>query len=64
MSQSLLRHLATTRDATEPLQVRYDEAHQVSYVLENGEWVPSWESIALENTKKCDRETGEDQKGV
>ena len=61
---SLLRTLATQREPSEPISVRYDEAAQVSQVFETDRWVPSWESRSIENTKKCDHETGEDQKGA
>ena len=63
MSRTLLRSLATTRTATEPIEVRYDPVEQISYVYEQGSWVPSWQSSLLRETKKCDYETGEDQKG-
>lgn len=61
---SLLRTLATQREPAEPITIRYDEAAQVSRVFEAGRWVPSWDSRRIENTKKCDHETGEDQKGA
>lgn len=61
--RSLLRELATTRRPTAPVIHRYDADRQISFVLERDRWVPSWESEALHETKKCDIETGEDQKG-
>jgi hypothetical protein len=64
MDRFLLRELATRRQPTPPRSVRYDERRQVSEVLEGELWVASWESSALENTKKADLETGEDQKGT
>ncbi len=63
MTDSLLRLLATRRSATSPVEVRYDPVTQVSYVLEDGTWIPSYNSIRVGHTKKCDMETGEDQKG-
>jgi len=60
---SLLRRLATPREAGLELVVRYDEQRQVSEVYEDGRWVVSWRSRALQQTKKCDIETGEDLKG-
>lgn len=59
----LLRKLATNRMTTEQLPVRYDEDEQVSYVLEGGAWKASYDSTGGGMTKKCDIETGEDQKG-
>jgi hypothetical protein len=61
---SLLRTLSTQREPSEPIRVRYDDAAMVSHVYEDGRWVPSWESREIQNTKKCDHETGEDQKGA
>lgn len=61
---SLLRELATKREASEEIAIRYDSARQISEVFEDGRWVPSWASRALQQTKKCDHETGEDQKGT
>ena len=61
---SLLRTLATHREPSEPISVRYDEAAKVSLVYEGDRWVPSWEPRTVQNTKKCDHETGEDQKGA
>ncbi|MCP4303599.1 MAG: hypothetical protein GY788_01685 [bacterium] len=61
---SLLRMLATEREATPPLDVRYNASVSASEVFEGGAWVPSWLSTALAQTKKCDIETGEDQKGT
>lgn len=63
MGTSLLRDLATRRTATDPVVVRYDRESQTSEVFEDGEWVPSWKSVQVGQTKKCDMETGEDQKG-
>ncbi len=60
---SLIRRLATLRVAGSPLVVRYDSQRQVSDVFEDGRWVASWQSSALQQTKKCDIETGEDQRG-
>jgi hypothetical protein len=62
--KSLLRRLATQRSETTPIEVRYDNSAQVSEVLESGRWIKSWESKLLLETKKCDIETGEDQKGT
>ena len=59
----LLRKLASTRAATEQLQVWYDENEKVSYVLEEDVWTPSFNSSRVGDTKKADMETGEDQKG-
>lgn len=59
----LLRNLATERSATEPVAVRYDPHRRISLVFEDGRWVPSFESSSLGDSKKCDLETGEDQKG-
>lgn len=61
---SLLRELATKREAGEAMTVRYNSARQISEVLEDGRWIPSWASRVLQQTKKCDHETGEDQKGT
>lgn len=61
---SLLRDLATHRVAGDPVTIRYDATRQSSEVLEDGRWIPSWESAQLQQTKKCDHETGEDQKGM
>lgn len=61
---SLLRKLSTTRNPSgEPPVVRYEARDRIAYVLECGKWVPSFESARLSETKKCDIETGEDQKG-
>jgi hypothetical protein len=60
---SLLRHLATGRSSTDPVDVRYNATDQVSEVFENGRWVVSWQSRSVQQTKKCDHEKGEDQKG-
>lgn len=59
----LLRTLATRREETDPIAVRYDAERSVSQVFENEAWVDSWESSELPRTKKADVETGEDQKG-
>lgn len=59
----LLRKMASNRVATEPVVVRYDTDKQISFIHENGAWVPSFESSAVGQSKKCDLETGEDQKG-
>ena len=61
---SLLRGLATKRDAGEWPAVRYDSVRQISEVYEDGRWTPSWSSRSLQQSKKCDHETGEDQKGT
>lgn len=63
MTQNLLRALATKRPATDPVVARYDPSSQTSLVLDGDAWVPSWESTSISQTKKCDHETGEDQKG-
>lgn len=59
----LLRKLASTRETTEPIPARYDPAQKVSYVLDHGTWIPSYDAPAMIGTKKADLETGEDQKG-
>jgi hypothetical protein len=60
----LLRKLATIRNATEPLAVRYDPRLKTGLVQSpDGAWVPSFESPLVDKTKKADMETGEDQKG-
>lgn len=64
MGAALLRALATRRDETPPVLTRYNATDMVTEVFEDGRWVRSWESTALQSTKKCDMETGEDQKGV
>lgn len=63
MNITLLRALATKRVLGNPVQVRYDPIRQISEVYEDGVWVPSFKSVKIEQTKKCDMETGEDQKG-
>ena len=63
MTISLLRALSTSRSATDPVSTRYDETTQTTQVFEGGRWVSSWESELVGQTKKCDMETGEDQKG-
>lgn len=63
MTRNLLRDLATRRESTEPLLLRYDNSSQTTQVFEGGRWVNSWESAQVGHTKKCDMETGEDQKG-
>jgi hypothetical protein len=61
---SLIRKLATVRTSRGSNTVsRYDSGKSFSYVLENGTWIPSWESSNPPETKKADVETGEDQKG-
>ena len=47
----------------DPPATRYDPARQVSQVMEDGEWVDSWDARSLHGTKKNDHETGEDAKG-
>ena len=60
----LLRKLAIVRNATEPLAVRYDPELQTARVQSpDGAWVPSFESVLVDKTKKADIETGEEQKG-
>lgn len=61
----LLRKMATTRTATEPIEVRYDPDQQITHVKcpEDGLWAPSYDSTQVGMTKKADIETGEDQKG-
>lgn len=61
----LLRKMATTRTATEPIAVRYDPALKITHVQspDGGSWVPSYDSDQVGMTKKADIETGEDQKG-
>lgn len=59
----LLRTLSTTRVATEPVRVQYSLDEKVTYVLEDGAWVPSFASSVVGQSKKADLETGEDQKG-
>ena len=63
--RTLLRELSTVRQpsAAQPT-LRYNSNEQYCEVHEDGTWVPSWESIAIASTKKCDIETGEDQKGT
>ena len=62
---SLLRLLSTVRPRSEPFEVRYDSDRHVSQVRElSGDWVDSWASGRLAETKKADLETGEDQKGT
>lgn len=61
---SLIRELASRRTASgTPVISRYEPEEAVSYVLEDGTWVPSWRSSHPPKTKKADLETGEDQKG-
>jgi hypothetical protein len=61
---SLIRKLATVRTSRGSRIVsRYDTEKSFSYVVENGAWIPSWESSNPPETKKADLETGEDQKG-
>jgi hypothetical protein len=61
---SLIRHLASQRTPSGPPVIsRYQPEEAVSYVLEDGAWVPSWKSSNPPRTKKADLETGEDQKG-
>jgi hypothetical protein len=61
---TMMRRLATHREprGTQP-EVRYDKARRISFVLQDGSWVASYESSAMPDTKKADMETGEDQKG-
>lgn len=61
---SLLRELATHRVPGAPVHTRYDAIRQITEVFEDGQWIPSWRSAQLQQTKKCDLETGEDQKGT
>jgi hypothetical protein len=63
MQTSLLRALSTRRTPTDPVPTRYDYSTQTTWVFENDQWVPSWESSRVGNSKKADMETGEDQKG-
>lgn len=63
MATSMLRALATSRTPTEPVLFRYNPVSQISEVFEGRTWVPSWASRCVAMTKKCDAETGEDQKG-
>lgn len=61
----LLRKMATTRTATEPIAVRYDPNLKITHVRTPGDraWTPSYDSAHVSDTKKADMETGEDQKG-
>lgn len=61
--QTLLMELARRRNQGEELICRYDENRQITQVLENEQWVDSWDATVLSRTKKADIETGEDQKG-
>ena len=54
----------STGNATSTVLTRYNATDMDTEVFEDGRWVRSWESTALQSTKKCDMETGEDQKGV
>lgn len=61
---SLIRKLATRREAKgETITYRYDPERAVSDVLEEGQWIPSWNAAHPPESKKADLETGEDQKG-
>jgi hypothetical protein len=63
VAQSLVRQLARHRSAAGPQPVvRYDAARQISMILEDGQWVPSYDSATVPQSKKADIETGEDQK--
>jgi hypothetical protein len=65
MRESLIRQLATRREPSgDRLVHRYDADEKISYVCESGSWVASPVSSAVGETKKADRETGEDQKGA
>ncbi|GAA4117664.1 hypothetical protein GCM10022415_15770 [Knoellia locipacati] len=61
----LLRKLSSSRTATDPVPVRYDVEQKITFVQDpdSGTWMPSYESTRVSQTKKCDLETGEDQKG-
>ncbi|MDE0377405.1 MAG: hypothetical protein OXK16_15795 [bacterium] len=64
MHADLLKELRTRRDATIPPISRYQEDTQTSQILDDGVWQDSWNSRLVGETKKCDIETGEDQKGT
>lgn len=61
----LLRKMATNREATEPIALRYDPDQKITHVQspDDDTWVPSYDSDQVGMTKKADIETGEDQKG-
>lgn len=65
MQTSLIRQAAIRRtpSGTRPSH-RYDPETKISYVWELNTWIPSTESLVIAETKKADRETGEDQKGA
>ena len=64
MTQSLLRQLARRRSVAGPQPViRYDPVSQIAVVIEDGRWLPSYDSRTVPQSKKADIETGEDQKG-
>jgi hypothetical protein len=65
VTDSLIRRLATHRAyATDQPDTRYDETRAITFVREGKDWVPSYASRLLAETKKADIETGEDQKGT
>jgi hypothetical protein len=60
---SLIRRLASTRSGeTDAVATKYDAGRQITMVLEDGQWVASYDSSTLLHSKKADIETGEDQK--
>lgn len=60
----LLRELSVPRRVSDRPVSRYRERTLTSQVLEDGEWRDSWDARSIQTTKKCDIETGEDQKGM
>jgi hypothetical protein len=65
MQTSLIRQVAIRRTPSDTRALhRYDPETKMSYIWESGGWILSTESSMVAETKKADRETGEDQKGA